>query len=216
MNYRFYPCEFCCNTYIITASDGSAAVIDPGYEGTEGYNAAIALGSKLKYILLTHRHSDHLLATAPLAAATGAKIAIGRLDAEGLLSPSASLFYEVSSWRFASQTTVNADILLDDGDKITFCDVTLTVMNTPGHTVGGVCYVCGDVIFSGDTLFKDSMGRVDFPTGDVVSMAKTLCKLADLEGDYTVCSGHGDITTLQNEREHNMYIRMAKNGTLYG
>ncbi len=216
MNYKFYPSSFCCNTYIITATDGSAAVIDPGYTDTDGYNAALALGDNLKYILLTHRHSDHIHATAPLAEATGAKVAIGRLDVEGILSPSASLFYEVSSWRYASQPNVNADILLDDGDMITFGDVALTVMHTPGHTIGGVCYCSDDVIFTGDTLFKGSMGRVDFPTGDVGVMAKTLCKLADLDGDYTLCSGHGDITTLEAERNNNIYIRMAKNGTLYG
>ncbi len=216
MNYKFYPSSYCCNTYIVTASDGSAAVIDPGYDDTEGFNAAVALGDKLKYILLTHRHSDHIHSAAALKAATGAEIAIGRLDVEGLLSPSASLFYEVSSWKYATQPEMNADILLDDGDKITLGDVTLAVMHTPGHTVGGVCYICEDVIFSGDTLFCGSMGRVDFPTGDAAVMAKTLCKLADLEGDYTLCSGHGDITTLQAERVNNMYIRMAKNGTLYG
>ncbi len=216
MNYSFFPSDFCCNSYIITASDGSAAVIDPGYTDTEGYNAALALGSSLKYILLTHRHSDHVYAAVPLAKATGAKIAIGRLDVEGLISPAASLFHEVSSWRYQSQPTANADMLLDDGDIITLGDVTLTVMHTPGHTVGGVCYFCEDVIFSGDTLFKGSMGRVDFPTGDAEIMAKTLCKLADLKGDYTVCPGHGDITTLEEERRNNIYIRMAKNGTLYG
>ncbi len=216
MNYKFYPSSYCCNTYIITANDGSAAVIDPGYDDTEGFIAALSLSSNLKYILLTHRHSDHIHSAAALKAATGAQIAIGRFDAEGLLSPSASLFYEVSSWKYAAQSQMNADILLDEGDKIRFGDVELGVLHTPGHTVGGVCYICEDVIFSGDTLFKGSMGRIDFPTGDTSAMIKTLCRLADLEGDYTVCSGHGDITTLQAERENNMYIRMAKNGTLYG
>lgn len=216
MKYESYFSNYCCNTYIVTASDGTAAVIDPGYEGTDGYNAAALLGDRLKYILLTHRHSDHLHAAAPLSAATGAEIAIGRLDAEGLMSPSASLFYEVSSFMFDSQQTAEADILLDDGDTVAFGDVTLTVMHTPGHTVGGVCYIGDGVIFTGDTLFAGSMGRVDFPTGDVQMMAQSLCAIADLEGNPTVCAGHGELTDLQRERDNNIYIRMARNGTLHG
>lgn len=215
MNYTPYFSNYCCNTYIITASDGQCAVIDPGYENTDAYKAAAALGDRLKYILLTHRHSDHLLAAAPLKAATGARIAIGRLDAEGLLSPSASLFYEVSSFMFDRQQTVNADVLLDDGDAVQIGDVSLKVMNTPGHTAGGVCFIGDGVIFTGDTLFAGSVGRTDFETGSASQLAQSLCALAALGGDYTVCPGHGGITSLQEERTANVYIRMAQNGTLH-
>ncbi len=216
MNYKFYPSDYCCNSYVITASNGDAAIIDVGYEGTDGYNAALALGSRLKYILLTHRHSDHIHSAAELAGLTGAKIAISEADAVGLTDPDASLFGLVSAWRFSSQTPINADILLADGDIIEFDDVRLRVMATSGHTVGSVCFVGDGVIFSGDTLFKSGMGRVDFPTGDIGQMANSLIRLCELQGDYAVCAGHGEMTDLQTERDSNMYIRMAQNGTLHG
>lgn len=216
LNYKSFFQNFCCNTYIIYGQNGDCAVIDPGYEGTEGFDAAAALGERLKYILLTHRHSDHLLAAAPLKRLTGAKIAIHKEDAVGLSDPTASLFYQVSSYFFDKQEPCEADLLLDEGDVIDVGGDKLTVLHTPGHSAGCICFLGDGVIFSGDTLFAGGMGRVDFPTGDVEKMRESLIRLCDLNGELVLCSGHGEASTIGVEKITNPYVRMAKNGTLYG
>ncbi len=215
MKYKSFLQWSCCNTYIIYGDNGDCAVIDPGYEGTDGFEAAANLDERLKLILLTHRHSDHLLAAVPLRDKTGAKIAIHKADAEGLKDPNASLFYYVSADMFASQKTGEPDILLNDGDIIDVGGSTLKVLHTPGHTAGGVCFIGDGVIFTGDTLFAGSMGRIDFPTADSDAMARSLTMLASLDGNLTICSGHGEVTTIEREVNTNPYIRMAKNGTFY-
>ncbi len=215
MNYKSFFNDFCCNTYIIYGQNGDCAVIDPGYEGTEGYNCAADLGGRLKYILLTHRHSDHLLAAVPLRRLTGAKIAIHTDDECGLKNPDDSLFYHVSSYLFPSQEVGEADLLLSDGDIIDIGGDKLRVIHTPGHSQGSVCFLGEGVLFSGDTLFAGGMGRVDFPTGDVDKMAASLLSLCELDENLALCSGHGPASTVKREKDTNPYIRMAKNGTLY-
>ncbi len=215
LNYKSFLSNFCCNTYIIYGKNGDCAVIDPGYEGSEGFNEAASLGERLKYILLTHRHSDHLLAAIPLRKLTGAKIAIHTDDECGLQNAEDSLFPYVSSYLFSEQQTGDADILLKDGDVLDIGGDTLTVIHTPGHTDGGVCFVGEGVVFSGDTIFAGSMGRVDFPTGDVEKMTQSLLKICNLDEKLTLCSGHGEISDIATEKNCNPYVRMAKNGTLY-
>ena len=101
---------------------------------------------------------------------------------------------------------IKSDIALHDGDKITLGESVFTVISTPGHTSGSVCFVCDDKIFSGDTLFYRSHGRTDFPTGDEKAMLDSLNKLANLSGNYTVYPGHDMSTTLDSERKYNPYI----------
>ena len=216
MKYQSFIQNSCCNTYIIYGKNGDCAVIDPGYEGTDGYNAAAKLGDKLKYILLTHRHSDHLLGALPLKRLTGAQIAIHQADECGLQNPDDSLFYFVSSYYFDRQECGNADLLLTHGMTLDVGGEALTVIHTPGHSAGCVCFVGDDVIFSGDTLFAGGMGRVDFPTGDAAIMADSLIKLSEMDESLTLCSGHGLISDIKTEKHTNPYIRMARNGTLYG
>ena len=216
MNYKPFFNNSCCNTYIIYGPTGDCAVIDPGYEGTPAFNEAAALGDKLKYILLTHRHSDHLLAALPLKKLTGATIAIHKDDECGLENADDSLFYYVSSYLFDSQEVGKSDLLLNDGDVIDVGGEPLTVMHTPGHSQGSICFLGDGVLFSGDTLFAAGMGRVDFPTGNVAQMAASLKALCQLDRTLVVCSGHGPTSTVGAEADTNPYIRMAKNGTLYG
>lgn len=215
LKYKSFLSNFCCNTYIIYGKNGDCAIIDPGYEGSEGFNEGAALGERLKYILLTHRHSDHLLAAIPLRKLTGAKIVIHKDDECGLLNPEDSLFPYVSAHFFAQQECGNADLLIEDGDTVDIGGDLLTVMHTPGHTAGCVCFVGDGVVFSGDTIFAGSMGRVDFPTGDVEEMSKSLIKICNLDESLTLCSGHGEISDIATEKNTNPYVRMAKNGTLY-
>jgi len=89
---------------------------------------------------------------------------------------------------------------------LTLDELELKIMHTPGHTKGGICIVCGDLLFTGDTLFKGDCGRCDLYGGDFLTIKKSLNRLAALEGDYKVLPGHGDFSTLEQERRTNRYI----------
>ena len=104
---------------------------------------------------------------------------------------------------------VSADILVEDGSELPFGNTKITVLHTPGHTKGGVCYLFNDdrVMFSGDTLFRLTAGRTDLFGGDARTELMSLTKIADLEGDYKVYPGHDSSTTLDFERQYNRYMR---------
>ena len=107
---------------------------------------------------------------------------------------------------------LTADEELHEGDELDFDGLRFKVLHTPGHTPGSVCFLCGDLLFSGDTLFAGSCGRTDLPGGSWKDMTASLRRLAELEGDYTVLPGHEESTTLSAERESNPYIEMALRG----
>lgn len=189
------------NCYIVwDENTGNAAVIDPGDDGV--YLADLLKQHKLKlcYILLTHGHYDHVGGVADLkqAAATNPKIYMSRKDLG--LKP---VFHEPVSLEAESVTDWK------EGDQVVLDSITFHVMETPGHTPGSVCLIADDVIFSGDTLFQGSCGRTDFPGGSWKEMCASLGRLAALEGDYTVLSGHTGATTLERERKTNPFMASA-------
>ncbi len=198
------------NCYILTDDKNTeAAIVDPGwfYPSTEkAVKDAEVRGAKLKYILLTHGHFDHIMGVADLKERTGAKIAIHALDADKLTNPDKSLAAENMPM---PQKCTEADILLNDGDELFLGEEKISVMGTPGHTPGGVCYIMEKqrAIMSGDTLFCMTVGRTDFEGGDVFELLKSLKKLVALDGDYDVYPGHNRATTLENERTRNRFIR---------
>ena len=100
----------------------------------------------------------------------------------------------------------SADILLNDGGILKLGKTNIEFMHTAGHTCGSGCYIVDSYIFSGDTLFRNSIGRIDFPTGDHDEIIRSLKKLSALDGDYTVYTGHGMSTTLEYERNNNPYM----------
>ena len=101
---------------------------------------------------------------------------------------------------------LTADRLLTEGDTVSFGDAMLTVIETPGHTRGSVCYLADGLLFSGDTLFAGSIGRTDLPGGDMSVLRRSLARLAALDGHYTVYPGHGEETTLSYEKAANPYL----------
>ncbi len=199
--------ELAVNCYIVTdEATGKTAVIDPG-KFTVGLDAAVKAAGydNLEYILLTHGHFDHIAGVEQLQKKSGGKVktAIGKLDAPLLSDARANL----SVMFFGTPITcAPADILLEDGDEITLGESTFKVINTPGHTAGSVCFVCGSDIFSGDTLFRRSAGRTDFPTGSINALMRSLSRLAALPGSYAVHPGHDSETTLDEERKANPYL----------
>lgn len=179
------------------------ALIDAPYPTKELLDFAEKLGNKLKYILLTHCHWDHVAAVNRVKEITNAQIAIHKDDAIGLYDSKISLSEILTGEKFESQ----ADLILSHNQIVKLGDLEIKVMHTPGHTKGSVCYLCKDVIFSGDTLFAGgSMGRIDFPTGDAKAMIKSLKSLSDLEGNFTVYPGHYQKTDLDTERRANPYM----------
>lgn len=182
------------NTYVVGAEGGdSCVVIDPGAEIFR-VSEAVA-GRSVEAVLLTHGHFDHML-FAQHWLDLGAKLYVHELDAQALRSPSLNLSQVINQRLVLPE----ADVLLSEGDIICDGGVELTVLHTPGHTPGGVCYQAGSVLFSGDTLFYRSYGRIDLPGGDESEMSHSLMRLMQLDGETIAYPGHGMKTKIAWER----------------
>ncbi|MDR1734476.1 MAG: MBL fold metallo-hydrolase [Oscillospiraceae bacterium] len=195
------------NTYILKDEEsGALAVIDCGFYNRRLEEAIRAAGGSLQWILLTHGHFDHVEGAAKAKATfPHAKVAIGKEDAPYLRGEMPT----VSKRPLAPAACIAADWELSDGDVIPLGASFLSVMHTPGHTPGGVCFVAAaeQLIFSGDTLFFEDVGRDDLPGGDWEQEKNAILRLYALPGDYTVLPGHNQPTTLNHERQFNPYVR---------
>lgn len=160
--------------------------------------------TNLQYILLTHGHFDHIGGVRDIKKEYGCKVVISSVDAPMLSSGKTSL----AAFCGAEQNDTEPDITVQDGDEIEVGTLKIKVLSTPGHTSGSVCYVVGDALFSGDTLFYCSCGRTDFPTGSSDDMIKSLKKLASLDGNYKVYTGHNQLSDLDFERKNNPYMNL--------
>lgn len=187
------------NCYIVADEQTlECAVIDPGDEANTVMNYLEASNFKCRCIFITHGHFDHTMAVNDVAAETGAKVYMHEKDADATISN--------APYRF----TPGADTAYyKEGDVVNVGSLEFKVMETPGHTPGGVTLVCGDALFTGDTLFRDSCGRTDLPGGDMQTLLDSLKRLHDLQGDYEVYPGHMDATTLERERRVNYYMKYA-------
>lgn len=179
------------NCYILT-EDGRCLVIDPGDEAEKVLTFLKQKELVLEAILLTHGHFDHVGAVKNLAAETDCRVFLCQED---LALPGAMtagpLFYTD---------------LYKEGDKLTLAGLSFEVLHTPGHTPGSVCLRFGEHLFSGDTLFAGSCGRTDFPGSSPAAMGQSLNRLSQLEEHLKVYPGHGESTTIGEEKRYNPYL----------
>lgn len=187
------------NCYVVTnESTLECVVIDPGDERNTILDYIESNHLKCTAIMITHGHYDHTGAADAVAEETGATVYMNSRD-DARVIESRQLPYRLP----------DNGINYDDGDIIDTAGLRFEIIATPGHTPGGVTIKCEDCLFTGDTLFRGSLGRTDLDGGDMDKELASLKKLCSLEGDYEVYPGHMGSTTLQRERSFNYYCRMA-------
>jgi len=193
------------NSYILADENNkSAIVIDPGVNYESIMYTLKENKFVLKAILLTHGHCDHIADVLKLKEKTQAPVYSHVKDNELLMH--AELNYSKDFGM--GNLEFSADELVRDGDELNFDGIKLSVIHTPGHTKGGVCYLCGNIMFTGDTLFAGSMGRTDLYGGNENHMNASLKKLATMSDNITVYPGHGPKSTMKIEKETNPFLRL--------
>ncbi|MBI4337993.1 MAG: MBL fold metallo-hydrolase [Chloroflexi bacterium] len=178
--YRAVCGRYNNNAYVLVCCQTAESVIIDTPEEPEKVLAA-AQGTRVRAILITHRHADHLAGFGAIKTATGAPAAIGRADAEAMPTP--------------------PDFYLNDGDLVPFGRLALKVVHTPGHTPGATCLLLGNALFSGDTLFPGGPGHTRTPEALQESIRSITTKLLVLPDATVVYPGHGDTTTIGRARE---------------
>ena len=193
------------NCYILGCEETKeAAVIDPGDDTDRILMSLAESALKVRYLIDTHGHFDHVGGNKKMKAATGADIVIHPLDAPMLNSLSAS----AANWGMSADDSPPPDQLVEEGDTISFGTITLKVLHTPGHTQGGISLHTDGNVFVGDTLFQGSIGRTDFPGGSFETLISSIReKLFTLEDDVQVFTGHGAETTIGTEKRFNPFLR---------
>ena len=186
------------NVYLVYDETKEAFIVDPGYEFKEIYDQIEKLDLNPKYIILTHGHGDHT----------------GGIDLLKKTYPDIKLIASVKERKFLfnrdlsmGKGGIKADIEVKDGDELTVGDMKLKFISTPGHTPGGMCILLDNLLFSGDTLFRMSIGRTDLPGGNDEEIIKSVTeKLLCLPDETVVLPGHMQETTIGIERRYNPFV----------
>ena len=194
------------NCYIVYSEETKKAVIiDPAADSRRIMEEISGLGVVPEAVLLTHGHFDHMLAAESLKNGYQIPICVHKADAELVKHPDLNCSQQFLHMAYA----ISANEELEDGQNLRFLDGAFTVLSTPGHTEGSCCYYAKNdkILFSGDTLFQESVGRTDLPTGSTAKLVNSIReKLFMLPEDTLVLSGHGDQTTIGEEKQYNPYV----------
>lgn len=187
----------CTNTFLLIGDQGHAVAIDPNAPAQRYLDVLKENNAQLAAILLTHAHYDHMGSVAQLRRETGASLMVSKLDSNP----------HMDERLFPPLENVTC---YEDGNHFSVDDMDFQVIATPGHTSGSVCLLCGNALFSGDTLFCGDIGRTDLETGSMPQMNASLCKLAaKVPDEVQVLPGHGPFSTMGQEKEKNYYLRAA-------
>ena len=205
-----YPCVECvvvgmlqANCYLLRLSrTGEGVIIDPGDDGDKIERAIEKTGLRPEAILLTHGHIDHTNAAAYLREKYRSRVICHREDSD-MVKSSESLFPG-----FVRHPCV-VDQEVDDDSRVSIGDSWIRILHTPGHTPGSICLMVDNLLFSGDTLFRGSIGRTDLPGGNEQTMMETLRqRILVLKDEIVVYPGHGAPTTIGEEKLHNPFLQL--------
>ena len=193
------------NCYVVYDEESREAfVVDPASSFERIKNKIDSLSLKLKYIILTHAHFDHVEALDELYEHYDAKLCIGKNEENALSDSTLNL----CAYAGGTSPKAKADMLLMDGDELSLGNSCVTIAETPGHTPGCISILVEDSVISGDTLFFESVGRTDFPGGNMRELIDSIKeKLFTLPGNTKVYPGHGEATTIEHEIKNNPFIR---------
>jgi glyoxylase-like metal-dependent hydrolase (beta-lactamase superfamily II) len=197
--YTYTPDEFFGSNMFLIDCGNECAVVDPSIEFSSLKELLGLTDKKIKYVLVTHAHFDHILAIDSYVE-SGAEVVIGKDDAFGLSDSYLncySLFCGLDKGYYGSY------IAVDESDTLTLGDQQISIFNTPGHTKGGVSYLIQDCLFVGDTVFSGgSHGRCDLPGGNFDALMSSISRIARLSKEIMIYCGHGASTTVKNVKNY--------------
>ncbi len=202
--HRFILGDMVTNCYLVAEEETKTAVLfDAPADADKIMEYIEKKDLNLAGIFLTHAHFDHVLALEELKKRTGAKLYVHSAEEQYLKDPNLNL----AGTRWADMNLPEADVLVNDGDEFKVDGISIKVIHTPGHTVGSVCYLIGNLLISGDTLFAGAIGRFDFPLGSFEDEIRSIReKLMMLDDEVKVYPGHGFSTTIGKQRKENPYL----------
>lgn len=186
--------------FLVNENTNECVVIDSGENYKLIKQTEEKYGFIIKAVLLTHAHFDHAGNVKKLQN-DGAKIYASKIDAKKLLNDDNLSMDFGRKFEYCT-----ADYTFNGGEELSICGIDIKTIATPGHTDGSVCFVVGNMLFTGDTLFLESVGRTDFKSGNREDLIKSIKNLYALNGDYAVYPGHEEFTTLEHERRYNTFV----------
>lgn len=198
--------EFGTNTYLVWDEiSKEAAIIDPAAPSQKMIDKIKEMELNLKFLISTHAHGDHIGGNNMIIDNFQVKICTHKEEADSLNDPTKNL----SIYFDAEISSPKADILLNDGDELTLGKGKLQIIHTPGHSRGGICILTGNLLFCGDTLFAQGIGRTDLPGGDYSTLINSIkSKLFVLDGNTKILPGHGPVSTIEKEKAGNPFVGM--------
>ena len=196
------PESFAANTYALI-SDTHAIIVDPSVSLDAINDTVKAEGARIEGILLTHGHFDHIMSIDTLRQAEHVDVMIHKDDAEMLTDSHKNAFF---TFFRREKSYAPAEIILNDNDKISLGDETITVIHTPGHSKGSCCFLCDDIMVTGDTLFADNIGRSDLWGGNENALRDSLSSLSDYDLNIKIYPGHGHSALLGDALDNTVYF----------